>query len=82
MTKEEAKKNLKYHGFIDKDIDHPKMQKGFIGMLRPFCGELVEANYHEVIKSIKILADDLRDKEKIDKEIMSAIWGICHLSRS
>lgn len=82
MTKEEAKKILKYHSFIHEDIDHPKMERGFLGMLRPFSGELIEENYHEVIKAIQVLADELRDDKKIDKEVVSAIWGICHLTRS
>ena len=82
MTTEEAKKILKYHSFTDEDINHPKMENGFLGMLRPFSGKLNEENYHEVIKAIKTLADELRDKEKIDREVISAIWGICHLTRS
>ena len=82
MTTEEAKKILKYRSFTDNDIHHPKMENGFLGMLRPFSGELNEENYHEVIKAIKTLADELRDKDKIDKEVISAIWGICHLTRS
>jgi hypothetical protein len=82
MTKEEAKKVLKYHSFINEDINHPKMGKGFLGMLRPFSGELIEDNYHEIITAIKVLADDLRKGKNIDKEVISSIWGICHLTRS
>lgn len=82
MTIEEAKQILKYHSFTDEDVNHPKMEKGFLGMLRPFSGKLYEENYHEVIAAIKTLADEIRDKEKIDKEVISAIWGICHLTRS
>lgn len=82
MTKEEAKQLLKYHSFMDEDIKHPKMTRGFLGMLRPFSGELIEENYHEIIKAMKVLADDLRDKDLIDREIISCLWGICHLTRS
>ncbi|MEL7123049.1 MAG: hypothetical protein AAFO07_26605 [Bacteroidota bacterium] len=82
MTHEEAKRILKYHSFTDEDINHPKMENRFLGMLRPFSGKLNEESYHEVIKAIRTLADELRNKEKIDREVISAIWGICHLTRS
>jgi len=82
MTKEEAKKLLKYHGFTHEDVNHPKMEKGFLGMLRPFAGDLIEENYHEVMEAIKALSDDLRDNEKVDREVISAIWGICYYTRA
>lgn len=82
MTKKEAKRILKYHSFTSEEVNHPKMENGFLGMLRPFSGELIEENYHEVVKAIQILADDLRDHKKIDREVISAVWGICHLTRS
>jgi len=82
MTKEEAKQILKYHSFTHEDINHPKTERGFLGMLRPFSGELIEDNYHEVINAIQVLTDQLRDNEKVDKEVISAVWGICHLTRS
>ena len=66
---------MKYHSFTDEDINHPKMEKGFLRMLRPFSGKLIEENYHEIIKAIKTLADELRDKKQIDKDIISAIWA-------
>jgi len=67
---------------MDEDVNHPKMENGFLGMLRPFSGKLYEENYHEVIAAIKTLADEIKNKEKVDKEVISAIWGICHLTRS
>ena len=82
MTKEEAKKLLKYHSFNNEDVNQPKMKNGFLGMLRPFKGVLIEENYHELIKAIKVLSDEIRDGEQIDKEVISAIWGICHLARN
>lgn len=82
MTIKEAKQILKYHSFTAEDVKHPKMENGFLGMLRPFSGKLYEENYHEVIAAIKTLADEIRGKEKIDKDVISAIWGICHLTRS
>lgn len=82
MTKEEAKEVLMYHSFTHEDINNPKTENGFLGMLRPFRGELIEANYHEIMEAIKTLSDELETEDKIDKEIISALWGICHLGRA
>ncbi len=82
MTKEEAKELLKLHSFRHEDIDNPKMTRGFLGMLRPFKGDIKKENYVEIMEALKVLADDIRDKNQIDKEIMASIWGICHLTRS
>jgi hypothetical protein len=82
VTKGEAKELLLYHSFIHENINHPKVENGFLGMLRPFKGKLIEANFHEVIEAIKTLADELETENKVDKEIISALWGICHLGRA
>ena len=82
MTKDEAKEILKYHSFTHEDINHPKMEKGFLGMLRPFSGQIFEENFHEIMEAIRILSDDLRDVEMVDREVISALWGICHLTRA
>ncbi len=82
MTNEEAKQILKYHSFQDEDIDHPKMTRGFLGMLRPFRGEIIEENFHEVMDAIKTLSKSFRNDKLIDKQVMSSLWGICHLTRS
>jgi hypothetical protein len=51
-------------------------------MLRPFKGELIEQNYHELMEIIKVFSDDFESERLIDKEVISALWGICHLARS
>ncbi|MBD0403017.1 hypothetical protein [Flammeovirga sp. EKP202] len=81
MTKQEAKRLLMLHSFMSENINHPKMENGFIGSLRPFSGKLNENNFHEVVKAIKTLSEEIRS-EKIDREIMAAIWNICHLTKS
>jgi hypothetical protein len=82
MSAEEAKQLLKYHSFLDEDIYHPRMENGFLGMLRPFTGEIYEENYHEVIKTMKVLSSELRIGDKVDREVISALWGICHQTRT
>lgn len=81
MTKEEAIELLKHHSFTHEDIDNPKSEKGFLGMLRPFKGELIEANFHELMEVISVLKDQLSN-DNIDREIVSNLWSICHLSRA
>ncbi len=82
MTKTEAIELLKHHSFTHENINHPKTQNGFLGMLRPFKGKIYEENYHDVVKAIKVLADDYRDQKVIRKEIISTVWNICHLARA
>ena len=83
MSKDAARALLLYHSFMHKDVHHPKMEKGFLGMLRHFQGELIEDNFHELMLVIRVLADELNGEQKtVDKEIMSAIWGIAHYARS
>lgn len=80
MTEQEAIELLKHHSFTHEDIHHPKSEKGFLGMLRPFQGELFESNFHEVMGIINVLKGHF-SKDYIDRQIISNFWGICHLSR-
>ena len=47
-------------------------------MLRPFEGQLLENNFHEVMKVLK----EQFDKNNIDRQIIATFWSICHLSRA
>lgn len=78
----QAKDLLKLHAYVHEDTFNPKMQNGFLGSLRPFTG-LNEDNFHEVMYVLKVMQPLFDDNEcKIDREIISAIWGMCHLARS
>lgn len=81
MTEKEALELLKYHSFVHQDTDSPKSEKGYLGMLRPFRGELYEENFHELMNILKILKERFRG-DSIDKQIISNFWSICHLSRA
>jgi len=81
MTTIEAKELLKHHSLTHKDMNHPKSEDGFLGMLRPFNGKLIEKNFHEVREAIVTLAKELSANEEIDRDVISAIWSICHLTR-
>ena len=81
MTPLEAKKALSLHSGRDGDTDDPKWQCGFLGSLRPYRGELIERNFHEVIECLKVLSPELRSGALIDREVTSDIVGIVHLAR-
>jgi hypothetical protein len=79
MTEQEAIELLKHHSFTHEDLDHPKSKQGFLGMLRPFQGELREDNFHELMEVIRVLKGQF-DRDKIDRHIMASLWSICQLS--
>lgn len=81
MNKEEAFFLLKCHAFAHNDLEHEKMQHSFLGILRPFCGELNERNFHELMEIIEVLADEFR-KAEVNRDILSCLWSICQLARA
>ncbi|MCP3774122.1 hypothetical protein NLX71_12490 [Paenibacillus sp. MZ04-78.2] len=83
MTEEEAQRLLMLHSFsMDEAIDHPKGQTGFLMSLRPYRG-LIEENFHEVMYALSILQKKLGpETPHLDRELVAAVWGMCHLSRA
>lgn len=80
MTIDEAKELLSYHSGRHENVKNPKWQKGFLGSLYPFRGELFEENFIEVMECMKALKEELT-ADKIDKNILSDIVGITYLAR-
>jgi hypothetical protein len=80
MTHEEARDLLLHHSFRHENISHPKTERGFLGMLRHLTGALIEDNYHDIMKAIRVLHVELTNK-RLDSEIMASLWTICHLGR-
>ena len=58
MDKAEAKELLSFHSSRNSDIHNPKWINGFLGSLRPFCGELRKDNFIEVMECLKALKDE------------------------
>lgn len=81
LTPIQARELLQLHSGRHRDTGHPKWEFGFLGSLRPYSGLRVE-NFHEVMECIKTLATELENESTCDKELVAAIWGICHLGRS
>ena len=81
MDFQEAKELLLLHSFGHPDINHPKMERGFLGSLRPYRG-LNDENFHEVMQALISLAPHFQHESRVDKEIISALWTICELGRA
>jgi hypothetical protein len=80
MTSAEARESLRFHSGSHPDVDDPRWSRGFLGMLRPYGG-LRETSFHEVMRALRELATDLQN-EMVDREVVSALFGICHLARA
>ncbi|WP_226002568.1 hypothetical protein [Paenibacillus sp. BJ-4] len=81
MNRQGARELLRCHAFMHDDLNHPQMQNGFLGMLRPFQGELIEDNFHELMTIIEVLADELQ-KSSVERELIAELWGICQYTRA
>lgn len=80
MDKITAKELLSFHSTRNSDIQNPKWKNGFLGSLRPFCGELREENFTEIMECLKALKDEF-SSTTIDKELVSDLVAITHLAR-
>lgn len=81
ITPSSARELLQHHAGRHSDIDHPKSVDGFLGSLRS-NNNLRAENFHEVMACLNVLASELENQATCDREIMAALWGICHLGRA
>jgi hypothetical protein len=81
MTEEQAIEELMFHSGRHTDVHNDRWTNGFLGMLRPFNGYLIEENFHKIVASLVILSNKLNE-DSIKNEIIASIWGICHLGRA
>lgn len=81
MDISEAKELLSFHSCRNSHVDDPKWKNGFLGSLRPFCGELHKENFVEVIECLRALKNNLSE-QIIEQAIVSDIVSIIHLTRS
>ena len=80
MNIELAKELLSFHSCRNDDINNPKWENGFLGSLRPFQGKIYKKNLKKIKECIKTLEIEIK-KENIDKNIVSDIISIIHLTR-
>lgn len=57
------------------------MESGFLGSLRPFRGQLIEENFHELMEIVRTLVPQLK-QPALNREVMSCLWSIMHLARA
>jgi hypothetical protein len=79
MTTAEAKELLLFHSGDHEVFGHRTWEDGFLGSLYPYSG-LKKENLHEVIEALRVLAPELQ-QDKLDREIVNALWGICFFAR-
>lgn len=72
---------LLFHSFSHPDIDHPKMETGFLKSLRPCQGHRNEQNFHEIMEAIRVLAPSFQ-QPTVDQEVVCSIWTVCELARA
>lgn len=77
MTCEEAKLSLSFHSGRNSDIKNPKWINGFLGSLRKFNGDIIEENFIDVMKCLKILATEF-SSDIVDKNLLADIYGILY----
>ena len=80
MEKDEARKLLSFHSGRNSDIHDPRWKNGFLGCLRPFCGELREENFIEVMECIKTLKEEF-NSAMVERDMIADIVSIVHLTR-
>jgi hypothetical protein len=81
MTRTEAYNLLLAHATVHPDENHPLHSSGFLAMLRPYK-RLLESNFHEVMQALRAVAPDLQNGPSIDRNLMTALWDICHYARA
>lgn len=81
MTPAEAYDLLLAHSIMHPDDNHPVHSTGFLAMLRPYR-KLAEDNFHEVLQALRLLAPELRNGATLDRQVIIALWAICHYARA
>lgn len=76
MTEDQAIELLQLHALVHHDVNHPKMENGFLGMVKYYAGELNEDNFHEVMEAIRCLAGRIQ-ADVIERDIVANLHGIC-----
>ena len=82
MTFDEAKLLLTMHccGGTDHNGQRRVLNDGFLLSLRPYRGQLIEKNFHQVMEALVAVGESLRAPQ-IDRELMSTLYALCFLGR-
>jgi hypothetical protein len=76
MTPAEAKALILGQVAPDSGVGEPS---SLLGGLRPFRGILPARCFHETMAALRVLAPSLSSSAAVDRELLSALWTLCHL---
>jgi hypothetical protein len=83
MDISQAQEELSFHSGRNSNIEDVRWEQGFLGSLRPYKGmDLIEENFHSVIKCLRVLFTFIQTNDVIDKDLVSDINGILCLGRT
>lgn len=78
MSPTEAKALILRQTDPDSGVGEPS---SLLGGLRPFRGILPTRCFHETMAALRVLAPTLSSSNAVDRELISALWTLCHLLR-
>jgi hypothetical protein len=81
MTRDEAIEELTFHCGTNQDLQDPRWERGFLTMLRPYRG-LRQETYDHLVRCVRALVPHLERDACLDRQVVSSLWGICHLARA
>jgi hypothetical protein len=80
---EKALEELSFHSSRNDNIKEPRWENGFLGSLRPFQSmELVEQNFHKVIRNLRDLLKHISDNDCLCKNLVNDVSGIICFGRA
>lgn len=78
MTHAEAKALILAQ--VDPDSGRGEPQT-FLGGLRPYRGILPRRCFHDIMSALRVLGPGLSTKAVVDRDLVSALWCLCELTR-
>lgn len=61
--------------------NHAGEPQTFLGGLRPYRGILPRQRFHDIMGALRILGPSLGTTTLVDRELISALWMLCELTR-
>ena len=62
----------------DRGVGEPQT---FLGALRPYRHILPRQQFHGIMRALRVLVPTLSGGPLVDRELVSALWSLCELTR-